>query len=248
MQVSAEKVFEEALKVVEKVRATQLSKIKEAGALIAECILNDGVVHVFGTGHSKAFAMEMANRAGGLVPVHGIYMDELLRKTETSVKDDSKDSNLERDPESARKIIAQIDLRPQDVMIITSNSGRNAATVEMASIVKQKGLKLIVVTSMDHTTKVTSRHESGKRLFEFADIVIDNCAPYGDTLLELPGLPYKACSISSISGAFIAQGLTAEAVRCLLEKGVTPPVLISANVDGGDEHNEKLRERYKGRI
>jgi uncharacterized phosphosugar-binding protein len=92
-----------------------------------------------------------------------------------------------------------------------------------------------------------SRHPSGKKLYEYADIVIDNCGPFGDTLLELPG-GGKACSISSLSGVLIEQMLTAETIRNLIARGIDPPVFISANVPGGIEQGETLRRRYEGRI
>src|SRR5690606_9781270 len=145
---------------------------------------------VFGTGHSRAFAMEMAGRAGGLVPVHAIEEDILFLNGIYPVEE-RKNPYLERDPKIAHQILAQYDIRPEDIFIIVSNSGRNGSTVEMAAEVKRRGHKLIVVTSMAHTTSVTSRHPSGKLLYEFADVVIDNCGPLGDAMLEVEGNPVK---------------------------------------------------------
>ncbi len=248
MKVSAEAFWDEALAYISKVRETQMDRIKQGGRMIVKCILADGVVHTFGTGHSKAFSMEMSNRAGGLVPVHGIYLDELLRKRREEVNDETKDSNIERDPGVVADILGMINFQPNDLLVMVSNSGRNGSVVEMALQVKRMGLPIIAITSMDHTTRVTSRHPSGKKLYEVADLVIDNCGPFGDAILEIPALPYQVCSISSITGAFIAQALTAEAIKGILEAGQKPPVLISANVDGGDEHNAELRRKYEGRI
>ena len=115
-------------------------------------------------------------------------------------------------------------------------------------MVKERNMPLIVVTSMKHTKSVSSRHESGKNLYEFGDVVIDNCGPIGDALLQVESLLMKVCSISSIAGAFIAQGLTAEIIGNLKESGITTPVFISANVDNGDDYNNALRAKYEGRI
>jgi len=123
----------------------------------------------------------------------------------------------------------------------------NTAIVEVAQHAKRHGHPLVVVTSLEHSRQVPSRHASGKKLYELADVVIDNCGPYGDALLEMPdGL--KACAASSISGALIAQMLTAETIRLLLERGIEAPVYISANVPGGIERNQKIVQRYAGRI
>src|SRR6185312_11002378 len=119
--------------------------------------------------------------------------------------------------------------QPQDVFLIASNSGGNGSIVEFARLVKGKGHPLIAVTSLAHTTRVTSRHPSGLRLFEVADIVLDNGAPYGDAVLPLPG-GGAAGGLSSITAALLAQMMVAETLVRLVERGVTPPVYLSANI------------------
>ncbi|MDF2626745.1 MAG: hypothetical protein K0R39_576 [Symbiobacteriaceae bacterium] len=247
MPISAPALFAEAQAAIAKLEATQMEQIRKAGELLANAIMQDGVIQVFGTGHSKAFAMEMASRAGGLVPANAIDM-ELLFLRQVLPMSLWHSPELERDPETAKLVLAQYDIRPTDAFIIVSNSGRNGSTVEMAMRVKRHGHPLIVVTSLAHTTQVTSRHPSGKKLYEIADIVIDNCGPYGDAALAVEGQDYQVCAVSSITGALIAQGLTAEIIGCLQRAGAEIPVLISANVDGGDAHNEALRKKYAGRI
>ncbi|GEO24492.1 hypothetical protein AAC03nite_02770 [Alicyclobacillus acidoterrestris] len=244
--ISASVFVEAALDAVKQVAGTQLDAIREAGKRLAEVIVNGGVVHIFGTGHSKAFAMEMSNRAGGLVPMHMMSIDDLWRSKNTP--DDIHDPSIERDPAVAHELLQLYDIRPEDGVIIVSNSGRNGALVEMALLMKQRGLPLICVTSLAHTQSVTSRHPSGKRLFEVADVVIDNCGPIGDALLEAPELATRVCSISSVTGAVIAQCLTAEITRNLIAAAVEVPILMSANVDGADEFNQRLTARYRGRI
>jgi uncharacterized phosphosugar-binding protein len=247
MPVSLEAFFDAALERVATLRRTQTEAIKQAAALLADAISRGGVVHIFGTGHSQAFAMEMANRAGGLVPMDVMALSDLCSRggEPWSVLSDPA---VERDPAYAHKVLRTHRIQKEDAFIIVSNSGRNGSTVEMALQVKRHGHPLVVVTAMAHTQQVTSRHPSGKRLFEVGDVVIDNCGPYGDALLADDGLAAPVCSVSSIAGGFIAQALTAEIIRLSLENGETPPVLISANVDGADEHNRAVRERYAGRI
>jgi len=117
----------------------------------------------------------------------------------------------------------------------------------MAQLVRERGHRLIAITSLAHSTRIESRHPSGKRLFELADVVIDNCAPYGDSLLPLAG-GGSVCAVSSITSALAAQLMVAEVVARQLAAGLTPPVYLSANVPGGDEHNDELEARYAGRI
>ncbi|WP_432666974.1 SIS domain-containing protein [Wukongibacter baidiensis] len=245
--IDSRNFFKEAEKSIEKLKATQVENIEKAAKMLTERMLNNGVVHIFGTGHSKCFAMELVNRAGGLVPMNKIVLDDLaLKGIIPSV--DLKDPSFERNPNNARKLWELYNIQKNDAFIIVSNSGRNGSIVEFASIVKEKAMPLIVVTSMEHTRSIDSRHPSGKKLYELGDVVIDNCGPVGDALMPVADMKIKACSISSITGAFIAQALTAEIVKGYLEKGETPPILISYNVDNADEHNDKLLKKYEGRI
>lgn len=247
MTITAPDLYREAHIAIARLEATQMEQIKKAGELLADAIQRDGVIQVFGTGHSRAFGMEMASRAGGLVPANALDTQLLFLRQVLPLSLWGK-PELERDPSIAHQLLSQYDIRPADAFIIVSNSGRNGSTVEMGLEVKRRGHPLIVVTSLEHSTQVTSRHPSGKKLYELADIVIDNCGPFGDAMLPLAGKEYKVCAISSITGAMIAQGLTAEIIGCLQRAGAEVPVYISANVDAGDAHNEKLRARYAGRI
>ncbi|HEV8572344.1 MAG TPA: SIS domain-containing protein [Actinomycetota bacterium] len=245
-RLSAESFFGVATEALEHVERTQLPEIQRAADLLASRLLAGGVVHVFGTGHSEAFAMELAGRAGGLAPFHAMTLQDLAFRGTRSA-DDVLDPTLERDPAVARELLALHDVRKKDAFVVVSNSGRNGSTVEMARAAGERGLPVVAVTSLDHTRRVSSRHPSGKRLFEVADVVIDNGAPFGDAVLELES-GVRVCAVSSLTGAFIAQALTAEITRRYLDAGKEPPVLVSANVDGADERNAELRRRYEGRI
>ena len=245
--VSAEAFFQQVEISLNQLMQTQVDTIKSSAKILAKCIQANGVVHVFGSGHSRAFAMELSNRAGGLVPMHAMSFDDLLRRGVKEL-DDIRDPSIERDPNIAHQLLQLYDIRENAAAILVSNSGRNGALVEMALLLRKRGIPLIVVTSMEHTSQVTSRHPSGKRLFELADFVIDNCGPLGDAILDDDALATKVCSISSVTGAVIAQCLTAEITKNLIAQGVEVPVLISANIDGADEHNAKIRGLYAGRI
>lgn len=244
--LSAESFFRVAREGLDRVERTQLSEIRGAAEVLAASLLAGGVVQVFGTGHSEAFAREMAGRAGGLAPVHAMSLLDLAFRGARPAED-VLDPTLERDPAVARELFDVYDVRPEDAFVVVSSSGRNGSTVEMALAARERNLPVVGVTSLDHSRRVSSRHPSGKRLFEVADVVIDNGAPFGDAVLELDG-GVRLCAISSITGAFIAQALTAEIARRYVAAGQEPPVLVSANVDGADERNAELRRRYEGRI
>jgi uncharacterized phosphosugar-binding protein len=155
---------------------------------------------------------------------------------------------LERDPGIAHRLYDLAPIKPDDAFVIASNSGINGAVVEMAKIVKQRGHSLIAVTSLAHSAGVESRHESGKKLTDFADVVLDNGAPYGDASLPLPGGGGAVGAVSSITAALLAQQMVAETVARLIEAGVTPPLYLSDNVPGGKSRNSTLESHYAGRL
>lgn len=245
-QIGLELFWQEAFKVLERVRQTQTDAIRHAALLFADCIEQNGIIHAYGTGHSRALTMELAGRAGGLVPVNRIDLEDLALHAQWPLERVRK-PDIERDLAAGQAILSCYRIEPQDVFIIASNSGVNAAIVEVAQQAKEHGHALVAVTSLEHTRRTESRHPSGKKLYELADVIIDNCGPFGDALLDMPG-GGKACSASSLSGVLIDQMLTAETIRNLIARGITPPTFISANVPGGIEQAERLRQRYEGRI
>lgn len=214
--------------------------------LLADSLRKGGVLQAFGTGHSQAFAMEIAGRAGGLIPTHALSLRDVVihGSREASALGGS---SLERDDTVVDELFGLYELDPADVFIIASNSGVNGSIVGVALRAKEAGHAVIAVTSLEHTGAVTPKHPSGKRLSEVADIVIDNRAPYGDTTVDL-GDGLAAGAVSSITAAYIAQLLTLGAAERLRATGDVPPLYVSANVPGGDEHNDALKQRYGSRI
>ncbi|KQV07277.1 sugar isomerase domain-containing protein [Leifsonia sp. Root112D2] len=233
-------------------RVQKLAAQAQAGAfdaaidLMADAIEQGGVVQAFGTGHSEAFAMEIAGRAGGLIPTNKIALRDVVLRGSRDVGI-LTGSELERSPAVVDELFDVSTIGEHDVFIIASNSGVNGSILGLALLAKQHGHKLIAVTSMEHTSRVEPKHPSGKRLHEVADVVLDNLAPFGDATLELgDGVPVGA--VSSITAAFIAQLLTIGTAERLARGGKTPPLYISANIPGGDEHNKQLEDLYRGKI
>lgn len=232
-------------------RLETLASDAEAGALddaiaiMVDALDGGGVIHAFGTGHSEAFAMEIAGRAGGLIPTNRFALRDIVlhgdRDAEVLV------SSLEREPWVVDELMSTVPVGDADVFLIASNSGVNGSIVGTALWAQERGHRVIAVTSLEHTAGVEPKHPSGRRLSEIADVVIDNLAPYGDATLQIAdGIGVGA--ISSITGAFIAQLLTLGVARTIAARGDTPPLYISANIPGGDEHNSLLEDRYAGRV
>ncbi|WP_409342236.1 sugar isomerase domain-containing protein [Paenibacillus sp. MBLB4367] len=244
MTFGAKKVFDEIMSIVKEVRETQMELIVTAAGQLSEKLLQGGIIHVFGAGHSRAFGMEMCGRAGGLVPMKLVGLEDIAS---LGGERGINLIELERDPQTAHRLLALHDVQPEDAFIIVSNSGRNGSSVELAVECRRRGIPVIAVTSLAHSRHTDSRHPSGKKLYEVADVVIDNCCPYGDVILDIPNVQEKTGSASSVAGAMIAQSLTVEIIGRFVQADRTPPVYISANVDGGDEHNRKIVAQYTHR-
>ncbi|GAA2474943.1 sugar isomerase domain-containing protein [Winogradskya humida] len=230
---------------IDRVGTKQGELVAGAADLLTATLQAGGVIQAFGCGHSEALAMELAGRAGGLVPTSKIALRDIVLYggEPTSALTDPE---LERTPSVAHRLYELAPVQPGDAFVIASNSGVNGAIVEMAQLVKQRGHALIAITSLTHSAGVPSRHPSGLKLTDLADVVLDNGAPYGDATLSYEGGSVGA--VSSITAALLAQQLVAEVVARLLALGVTPPVYLSDNVPGGREHNHALEARYAGRI
>jgi uncharacterized phosphosugar-binding protein len=220
--------------------------LDEAIDLMTRALQAGAVIQAFGTGHSEAFAMEIAGRAGGLIPTNKIALRDVVLRGSLSL-DALAGSSLERNPDIVADLWEISPIHPGDVFLIASNSGVNGSVVGMALLAKGRGHDVIAVTSLQHTAQVRPKHPSGRRLSEVADVVIDNLAPYGDATLALPG-GVAVGSVSSITSAFIAQLLTIGVAERMNGDGRVPPLYLSANIPGGDEHNHALEKTYAGRI
>lgn len=244
--VSAQGFAQQSLAVLQQITESGREDVARAAELIADCVRSDGVIHAFGTGHSQAMVLEVAGRAGGLVPTNRIQIADLVLYggDAPSVLDDPL---LERSPGVAARLYDLAAPRPADLFVIVSNSGVNNVIVEMALHAKEQGHKILAITSLSHTHAVPAGHASGKKLVDLADVVLDNAAPRGDALLELPG-GGAVCALSTLTGVLLVQMAVAEASALMLAAGERPPVYVSANVPGGFEGNLELEKRYAGRI
>lgn len=242
--MSANQYIQEAIAALSKVQETQSDSISKAAEAFADAVEKDKSIFAFGASHSFILAEEMIYRTGGLMLVNPIYphgMNLFVRPLTAT-------SRWERILGLGKEVLASAPIKAGDLLIIASTSGRNAVAIDMALAAKEQGITTIGITSMAYSQGVTSRHPSGKKLLDICDIVIDNCAPHGDAVVSVTGFAQKVGPLSTVSGTAIVNSIVAETVKLLVERGIEPPVFISANLDHGDDYNARKLEENKHRI
>jgi len=228
---------------LDKLEQTQEQSIDQVAKVCADAIQAGGLLYFFGTGHAHMLCEEPFYRAGGMACVSPILEPSLMLH-----QGGAKSSALERLPDLGSTVVAESGVGEKDVLFLISNSGRNSVPIDGALEGKKRGATTVAVTSMAHSGAVTSRHPSGKRLFEVCDYVLDNCGVYGDACIELPGLTQAISPTSTVLGAALINLVMTQTAQLLLERGVTPPVFASANTDQGDKANKAVIAEYKKRI
>ena len=234
--------FEYGDKIIECIKnAEEKNKdiIKQVAEKFAENIENDKVIHTFGTGHSHILGIELFARAGGLGNVDAMLDPDTLTSFGAQ-----RSGAMEKTSGVSDVIYDSYNIQPGDIMIITSNSGRNAMPIEMAMRCQKEGIYTIALTNLEQSRNQTSRHPSGKRLFECVDCVIDSCVPTADATLDLNGI--KTGPASSIVTMFLVNTIVSEAIKIVQSHGKRPYVFQSQNVDGFN--NDAIYEHFKGRV
>ncbi len=222
----------------------EMGQIQAAAEIVAQALENGGIIHTFGTGHSSLLAQELFYRAGGLVAVNPILDSKLGFECGAF-----ESTAFERSTEGAAELAAKAGFHSGDVGIVISNSGRNALPVEMALRMKSAGLQVIALTNLQQSQASNSRHPSGKRLFEIADAVLDNCCPSGDAAVEIAGMPHRLGPLSTILGAAILHAVVLEAAAQLAAKGKPPATFVSSNVGNLSQDDlQNLAAPYQDRI
>jgi uncharacterized phosphosugar-binding protein len=213
--------------------------IETAASYCAKSVMKKRLIHIFGCGHSQMFAMEAFYRAGGLVPVNALLIPHL------ALFPKAKLSTLQERVEGfANQYLDLQDTSPNDTMIIISISGRNPAGIDMALEAKKIGMKVIAFVSKEFTSSVSSRHSSGKKLSDIADVVIDIKCVEGDACLSMPNMEAKFTGTSTILGMTVIDSIMARTIELCVENGMIPPVYVSSNLDKGDAINAKYIDEY----
>jgi uncharacterized phosphosugar-binding protein len=195
---------------------------------VADAVVSGKKVFTFGAGHAQFFALELFSRAGGLRCFLAMNLED-IRSDKRDASAQMRDSEPERDPENAARLLDHFGVATGDVVLIASNSGRNGAIVEMALECVQRGIFVAGFTSLAHSKAFPSRHPSGKRLMDVADVVVDNHSPVGDATVEVPGVG-TACASSTASFAVLAQMLNRGVIAELVNRGFPVTATVSGNV------------------
>lgn len=232
------------LRTIDRAWNSQQQSLAQASELLYSAIRDKHSVFVFGCSHAGMLAEEVFYRTGGLAILNPIFFSGTLLNTRPV----TMTSKLERLPGLGTIILEENGVQAGDCLIVHSNSGRNTVPVEMAMVARERGVSVIGFTSLAHSKAVASRHPSGKKLYEVCDVVIDNCGVPGDAAVKVDGLAEPMGPTSTAVGASLIHAIVIETVERLLADGVTPPVFMSANLDGGDAHNRKIFDDYKDNI
>lgn len=187
-------------------------------------------------------AEEFFYRAGGLIQINPI-LEPFLMQHEGA----KRSTKFERVSGIAKLIFESTDIREGEPLMVVSNSGINAVPIEMAMCGRANKNPVIAITSEKISKTLTSRHPGGKKLYEIADIVIDNCTPLGDGILNTD-TELKVGSVSTIANTYIVQRLVINIVNRYIADGRQPPIYMSANVPGGDEYNSGIADKFQNRI
>jgi uncharacterized phosphosugar-binding protein len=237
------KYLDEVQRLIEQARQQADGSIAAAAEQIANAIADERVLYVFGPSHAGIMAQDLFYRAGGLMAIEPILPASLM----LNERPVTRTSLLERLPGFAAAILDGTRLGKGDLLLIISVSGRNAVAVEMAEAARARGARVIALTNLTYSKSVTPR-SGQKRLFEVADMVIDLPGVIGDAVIQLEGLRQPAGPTSTAVGSAMLQGLMVEVSARLLQRGVQPPVLLSANLDHGDQTNEVLYQKYRSKV
>src|SRR5699024_2711078 len=235
--------FKEIEKIMEKVKQKEKNTMKKVAKLISKTIQHDGIIHLFGCGHSHILTEEVYYRAGGLVPIHPILHEPLMLHEGAL-----KSSELERKNDYAETFMKNQDIKKKDLVFIISTSGRNPVPIDAAIIAKKTGAYVVGLTSIDYSSSEPSKHKSKKHLYNVVDYVIDNHAPVGDALLNHENVQVNFSPSSTVIGSIILNSMFAEAIVDMAKNNFNPPILMSGNVSGSDDYNKQIIHKYKERI
>jgi uncharacterized phosphosugar-binding protein len=252
-----------ALNYLEKCRGliagveSQLPQIRQAADLFAASILAERMVHVFGSGHSRILVEELWPRYGSFPGFNPIVELSLTFHTQVVGANGQRQAMfLENVPGLAERILRNFDLSPADSALVASSSGCNIVPIEMAEQFRQRGIKVVAIVSRRHSEATESRHPSGKRLQDFADIALDTGAPPGDAMVTIDGLEAPVAPGSTVGGCLLINCLKAEIAARLVQAGQPPRVLTAPAIVGAkrsselfeaayDEHARRLAELYR---
>jgi uncharacterized phosphosugar-binding protein len=241
-EIKAGLYFDYLIELMEKIKATQLENISKAAEILATAVSEDKRIHLFGTGHSTLAAFEPFSRSGNLGNLN------MMCEVPASVFSAWRSHFFEMLEGYANEILEFHSVEAGEPIVIVSNTGRHTVPVEMAMGARERGLTVIAITSKGLSEQLEPTHTSGKKLYELADVVLDNQSERGDGSVEIPELGRKIGTHSSIASTAIMVSLLVETVDKVLEKGIKPPLYLYVDEPNFEEHNDKILKRYRKRV
>ncbi|AUD00827.1 sugar isomerase domain-containing protein [Spirosoma pollinicola] len=235
----------------------QAGAIQQAANWFSQTILAGRMVHLFGSGHSRIMVEEMWPRYGsfpGFNPI--VELSLSFHNLVVGANGQRQAMFLENVPGLADRILRNYELSDLDSALVISSSGSNVVPIEMAELFQRQGVKVVALVTKEHADKSTSKRTDGKKLSDFADLILDTGAPVGDAMLTIPGLDTPVAPGSTLGGVVLVNCIKAEVARLLTEAGQPPKVLSAANVVGAeravtlfesayDEHAHRLAKLYQ---
>lgn len=222
------------VEILQRIEREERAKMTEAAETVADVICRDGIIYTFGCGHSHLPCLDTFYRAGGLACVSPILDEDLMLHDGAA-----KSSRMEKMPGIAAEAFRRHNVTPNDLIVVISASGKNAAPVEMCECAKKAGVKLVTISSSAYI-------DHGAKLLSLGDIAVDCKVPYGDAVIDVGEA--KMGGLSTYTSLFILNSILIDGAKKALAKGAVPPIYRSGNVEGGTAKNVALEERYFGRI
>jgi uncharacterized phosphosugar-binding protein len=237
----------EAVDLLQRLAETQAAAIEQASLWCADAIARDGLVHLFGTGHSRIPVEEMFPRYGSYPGFNPMVELSMTFHTQVVGANGQRQAMfIERTPGLAEIILSNFRFGPHDVLIVFSAGGTTAVPVEMARGARARGLRVIAVTSVEGSMAVEpDAATGGRRLLDEADLVIDLCTPHADALCEIPGLGTPVGPASTICAVAVVNAIKVRVAQLLVEQGAMPPVLTRASVVGEEQSRALFEAAYR---
>jgi len=245
MSTAATEYIMQAKAILDRIASTQMDVIEHAAETCAQTIAGEGLVHLFGTGHSRIFVEEMFPRHGSFPGFHPIVELSLTFHNLVVGSNGQRQAMfLEHVEGLGQVILRNFVFSPPDCFLVYSNSGVNEVVVDVALEAKRLNMPVIAVVSVEHCTASPANHSSGKKLTDIADIVIDNCTPGGDALVRVPNLKDPVGPGSTIGAATVTNALKCRIAEKLAERGKPPIVLTSSYFIGSEASKKRFDECY----
>lgn len=246
--MSAKKYFSRINEIIKQIEHTQQTAIETAAAAMAKSISSDGLVYLFGSGHSVIPVLDIFPRYGSFVGFCPIYDPRLMWFNVVGPGGARELLWLEREEGYAKNVLASYVLEPRDSIVVFSHGGLNAAPVEVAIEAKSRGLTVVTVSSHQNYLQTAATHSSGKKLSDIADVAIDNCVPPEDALVDMEGIKERFAAGSTVAGVSIAMALVAEVGSLLVKSGHKPSTFVSPNVGLEPGHNQSVFVEFARRV